>query len=246
MEKAVIFISHIEPEKAIATEFKLLIEHEFLGLIDVFVSSDGQSIQMGQRWLDGISEALKKCKVEIVVCSPVSIKKPWINFEAGAGWIRDIPVIPLCHSGMTPSSLPVPLSLLQAAQANEVSGLKLILPVLAQALGAKTPNTDFTAFIQTVKSFESQYTFWNEVKAAFQVLANIVPNLKLGVNPVAICVPDYRFFDLVPPMQFLESNNIIRLQRGGTALTSEGVFFNCDLIPLADFLKTIQDPNFRL
>src|SRR2546423_6719311 len=150
MPKSLVFISHISDEREIAIEFKSLIEEHFLGLIDVFVSSDGQSIKMGQKWLDHVSEELKQCNVEIVICSPMSITRPWINFEAGAGWIRDIPVIPLCHSGISPSDLPAPLNLLQAAKATDVSDLKLILPVLANAIGAKTPNVDFTDFIQKI------------------------------------------------------------------------------------------------
>ena len=159
MEKSIVFISHIVPEKEIAIAFKELIEKSFLGLIDVFVSSDEHSISLGQKWLDNITNSLKQCVVEIVLCSPKSVLRPWINFEAGAGWIRDIPVIPLCHSGMIPSKLPTPLNLLQAATANEVSSLKLIFPVLSQALGSQTPNIEFSNFVVKVKYFELKYTF---------------------------------------------------------------------------------------
>lgn len=141
--KPLVFISHITEEKEIAIAFKELIESSFLGMLDVFVSSDEDTIHMGQKWLDRISNGLKTCAIEVVLCSPKSILRPWINFEAGAGWVRDIPVIPLCHSGIEPAKLPMPLNLLQAAKANEVSSLKLIFPVLAQAIGAKTPNIDW-------------------------------------------------------------------------------------------------------
>jgi TIR domain len=157
--KPLVFISHITEEKEIAVAFKELIESSFLGMLDVFVSSDEDSIRMGQKWLDRISNGLKTCTVEIVLCSPKSILRPWINFEAGAGWVRDIPVIPLCHSGIEPAKLPMPLNLLQAAKANEVSSLKLIFPVLAEAIGAKTPNIDFSDFVAKVDEFEVRYTF---------------------------------------------------------------------------------------
>lgn len=83
--KPIVFISHIDDEKEIAGAFKTLIEKEFLGLIDVFVSSHARSIELGQRWLDEITKALKHCKIEFIICSPISIQRPWINFEAGAG-----------------------------------------------------------------------------------------------------------------------------------------------------------------
>jgi hypothetical protein len=170
MSKPIVFISHISDEKEIAIAFKDLVEESFLELIDVFVSSDEYSISLGQKWLDNITTALKNCSVEIILCSPKSVGRPWINFEAGSAWIRDIPVIPLCHSGMKPSALPVPLNLLQAASASEISSLKLIFPVLARAIGSQVPKVDFSEFVEKVKEFENNYTFWNEVNKYFNDL----------------------------------------------------------------------------
>ena len=164
MPKPVIFISHISEEKTLAIELKRLIENSFLGMMDVFVSSDENSVSSGQRWLDDITDALANCSVEIILCSPVSVKRPWINFEAGAGWIRKIPVIPLCHSGMDVSKLPIPLNLLQAVRISEIPSLKLIFPVLAEAIGAQIPDVDFTEFVRKVHDFEDDYTYWNLCK----------------------------------------------------------------------------------
>lgn len=86
MDRPIVFISHISEESAIAVTIKKLIDESFLGMLDVFVSSDnGESLPMGSRWLQRINDALKKCSVELILCSPQSIKRPWINFEAGAG-----------------------------------------------------------------------------------------------------------------------------------------------------------------
>jgi len=95
-------VSHIHEEKEVALAFKEVVEKSFLNLIDVFVSSDGSSISMGDKWLDTITDALKNCSVEIIACSPISVQRPWIQFEGGAGWVRGIPVVPLCHSGVKP------------------------------------------------------------------------------------------------------------------------------------------------
>lgn len=139
----------------IAAALKKLLDASFMGMMEVFVSSDPASIHLGQKWLDQISFALKKCAIEIVLASPVALRRQWINFEAGAGWIRDVPVIPLCHSRMTPGLLPPPLNTLQAATATDANQLNLILPVLAKALGSAVPNTDFSEFISIVKSYET-------------------------------------------------------------------------------------------
>jgi hypothetical protein len=206
MTKPLLFISHIAPEKDVAIALKMLVEREFLNMIDVFVSSDDSSIGLGQKWLDAITAALRRCAVEIIVASPISVKRPWINFEAGSGWIRDIPVVPLCHSGMSPSALPVPLNLLQAAAATEVSQLKLVFPVLAKALGSASPNPDFTSFIQEVKDFEKRYTFWDECNRVFGVIegihSDIVPNLKLG-KTITIDLTELQINTFQPILPFL-------------------------------------------
>ncbi len=153
-QKPLIFISHITEEKEIASALKSLVESTFLGMIQVFVSSDPMSIKMGRRWLDEITDALSKCAVEIILASPSSVHRPWINFEAGAGWIRKIPLIPVCHSGMTPSRLPAPLVSLLAATANKDDEMKRILPALAEAVGSAIPEVDFSSFVATVEKYE--------------------------------------------------------------------------------------------
>jgi hypothetical protein len=47
MSKPLVFISHIIEEKKVAIAFKELIESSFLGMIDLFVSSDDASIRLG-------------------------------------------------------------------------------------------------------------------------------------------------------------------------------------------------------
>lgn len=250
MEKQLVFISHITEEKEVAIAFKELIESSFLGMIEVFVSSDDDSIGMGQRWLDRISHALKICAVEIVLCSPKSILRPWINFEAGAGWVRDIPVIPLCHSGVEPSKLPMPLNLLQAAKANEISSMKLIFPVLAQAIGAKTPNTDFSDFVAKVSEFEARYTFWDACNSAFKVVNDfsgaILPALKAG-NSVALELTETEIAFLSEPMRFLQEKNILALAKSGGVMIGvpKGVVHGCTLLPLSEFSKIIADAHFK-
>lgn len=250
MPKSTVFISHITQEKEVAIAFKELIEASFLGMIEVFVSSDDHSISMGQKWLDSITDSLKSCSIEIVLCSPESIKRPWINFEAGAGWIRDIPVIPLCHSGMEPSKLPVPLNLLQAATANQVSSLNLIFPVLAKAIDSKTPKVDFTDFIAKVIDFEERYTYWNECNAAFPKLhafdASLISELRSGAK-VDRLLTETKIGKLEEIVTFLEKNKILSLKRTGSMVMSgAGQFNGCSLVPMEKLDETLNDPHFYI
>jgi hypothetical protein len=56
---------------------------------------------------------------------------------------------------MVPGKLPLPMSALQSATASEEAELRLIFPVLAEAVGCTLPEVDFSGFIQTVMRFES-------------------------------------------------------------------------------------------
>jgi len=47
MKKPLVFISHITPEQELAHSLRDLIQSTFMGMIDVFVSSDPDSIAMG-------------------------------------------------------------------------------------------------------------------------------------------------------------------------------------------------------
>ena len=249
MDKKIVFISHITEEKELAVRTKELIENSFLGMIEVFVSSDEHSIALGQKWLDNITQSLKSCALEIILCSPKSVTRPWINFEAGAGWIREIPVIPLCHSGMTPSKLPMPLNLLQAATANEISSLKLLFPVLAQTLGSKTPETDFSDFTQKVREFELQYTYWDELNRHLDKINRynnqIIPGLKHSQTIlIHLTETDINFFSEL--MKFFTPNRILEFIRIGDArLTSSGMLYSCNIIPLENLAGIWSNKNCK-
>ena len=78
------FISHITEEAGVAAKLKAALARDFLQMLDVFVSSDGESISAGDDWLKSIDNALQQSALMLILCSPSSIRRPWINFEAGA------------------------------------------------------------------------------------------------------------------------------------------------------------------
>jgi hypothetical protein len=172
-----IFISHISEEAEVAIALKELIEQHFSGPPRVFVSSDGESIKMGRDWLETVLKALRTCKAEIVVCSPKSVARPWVNLEAGAVLVRGVPVIPACHSGMTPAGLPLPLLLRQTARLTEIAGIERICGDLAEALHLGKPELGFAGFVGQIKAFEERYTFWDRCDSAFAVIASAHPKI---------------------------------------------------------------------
>ena len=247
MNKKLVFVSHITEEKELALQVKDIIEKAFLGLIEVFVSSDENSISLGQKWLDNITDALNRCCIEIVICSPKSIERPWINFEAGAGWIRNIPVIPLCHSGIQPSTLPMPLNLLQAAKLNSSSELRLLLPILANAIDSAIPRYDFTDFLEWVANFEKKYTFWDECNLCFSVIkkySGLAYSSLLSGNSIEFYVSDVEKESFHRVIPFLKEKNILNCRPCGTSIDGSGISTIFIVSPLSEFSSVIRDEEF--
>jgi len=140
-----IFISHITEEARAAAKLKLRMAEDFLGQLTVFLSSDTESIATGDEWFSSLSKALRNSSIFIVLCSPISITRPWVNFEAGAAWMREIPVIPVCFGGLRPRDLPMPLSARQGLELNDAQGLQRLYARIAQTLGFQPPVRDYDA-----------------------------------------------------------------------------------------------------
>jgi hypothetical protein len=181
MNKQLIFLSHIHEERDLAILLKNAIEMEFSGFIDVFVSSDGVSIPAGSNFLNRIESGLVNCVGAVYLLSPNSIKRSWINFELGAVWIRnilsvksggvEIPALPFCHSGITPGSLPQPISNLNGIEANKSSMLEFAFKSLQTAVGGSGPlRTDFDQLAVSVREFENKYTIQDNLSALFNLL----------------------------------------------------------------------------
>ncbi len=133
------FVSHTEEDARLAAVIKKWVEASFLRLFEVFVSSVPGDITAGNQWFQSLEAELNDSKVVLVICSPASVHRLWINFEAGAGWIKGIPVIPICHSGMTKRDLPIPLVFFQALDADDENFVSVLMSALATHFGHETP-----------------------------------------------------------------------------------------------------------
>ncbi len=130
--KPTVFISHIHENKDLTLIIKELIDTIFENALNIFVSSDFESIELGDEWLMKINDGLKQCDIMLLICSQESIRRPWIAFEAGVGWSKGIKVIPLCCFGLTISSLPLPFNRWQAANANREDSLNRLMKIIAK------------------------------------------------------------------------------------------------------------------
>ncbi|MBU1219427.1 toll/interleukin-1 receptor domain-containing protein [Myxococcota bacterium] len=172
MPKPIVFISHINQERDIACTVKSFLEEQFLGTIDVFASSHEDSLQMGEDWMGTIKKSIVNAEIIIIICSPISVMRPRVNFEAGAGWVRGIPVIPLCHSGIQPGDLPVPINSFQGGLLNSKEDIRRVFNRIAKLLNMNPPLSDSSEFYQKITSFEKVI-----VKSAISKDAIFVRNL---------------------------------------------------------------------
>jgi hypothetical protein len=156
MERRTIFISHIHEEEQLAHALKAFIEDSFLRTIDVFASSQDDSIRLGDDWNERIKQSLLNCDLLIVLCSPVSVTRPWINFEAGAGWIKGIPVIPLCHSGLSPGALRAPLNRFQGGVLGQRGDIERLFNRVADIVGGVAPKVDDSRMLNATIRLEHE------------------------------------------------------------------------------------------
>lgn len=178
MGKDIVFISHIGEENDLAKLVSDQIKSAFLGMLDTFVSSDSESIPSGSKWLAEIDAALEKAAAMIILCSPQSIRRPWINFEAGAAWIRRIPLIPICYAGLSKTELPAPFSALEASDIDNQRDLTKIFNELTKVLGCQRPEVDLKKFIADCRPFINEYSYLIRIKQAIQSIVNLQPQLK--------------------------------------------------------------------
>lgn len=144
-----IFISHISEETSIAEALKDWIESTFLGQCEVIASSDREDLPAGNNWIGEIDQALDSAVAFLVLCSPASLKRPWVNFQTGWGWIKDLPIIPICHSGLKKDDLPSRISSFQAIEIDSDGFVSKLLGRLAGHLGfPKFPRIDQDAMVR--------------------------------------------------------------------------------------------------
>jgi hypothetical protein len=136
---ASIFMSFIHEEESAASTLSFFIRHIFGHSIDTFMSSDKNAIFAGEDWMERVFDELKTTKILISLLSPTSVGRPWINFEAGAAWMGNAVVLPLCIGGLTIAKLPKPYSSLQAIEFDTTEGAYYLVSSIAHHLDIAPP-----------------------------------------------------------------------------------------------------------
>lgn len=127
--KPTIFFSHSSKDKKSLIVLKELIEEKTGGTINIFMSSDGQSIPFGSNWMYKIEEGLKDAKIMFVFVTPKSIDTGWIYFEAGYAYSKGIEVIPI-GINVDIGNVKPPISLLQGFNMISSESLNNIIHII--------------------------------------------------------------------------------------------------------------------
>lgn len=229
MNKPLIFISHITEEKHIAEAIQQMISDAFLNSFDTFVSSNPNNLPLGSGWHQTISEKLKKSSMGIIIISPKSKKREWINFEAGALWMKDVPVIPACHSGMKINELDYPLAAFQATDLTDKESVKYLLSRIAKLSNLNFPANykviDFTDKLKkySLKSIEDSM-YIEFIERVREINPELINLLKKQHTEVYLSHYDAREFSKVISTSEKYISEKIHIEtKGEGMLVSEGL-----------------------
>ena len=179
--KKTVFISHITEEAELARILKEEIIRRTAGFVDVFVSSDGASIEAGKEWLESIKNGIHNADLMIALCSQESTARSWVNFEIGAGWARNVHVIPACHTNIIPSQLTHPIAMLQGITLGRKEGLESLFKKVAEVVGGNVEQIssgDYSEVLNKIAIFEIEYGFDKQAKQYLSILIDYLPEVK--------------------------------------------------------------------
>lgn len=136
-----VFISHIKEEENLARELQECLQRDFLGNLSIFLSSE--DLKPGDVWFQEIIDNLQKTDVLLLMCSPRSIDSSWLYFEAGAIFIKEKPVIPICYGGLNISDLPHQFRRMQAITLDDPKDIEKLYEVATKLLDCNLPQVDY-------------------------------------------------------------------------------------------------------
>lgn len=187
MPKPTIFFSHSSRDQKELARLKDLFVEKTGGSIEVFLSSDGQSIPLGRNWVHKIEEALGRASLMVVFVTPNSLRSSWIFFESGFAYSKDIQVVPVGFLGVDLVSLPPPLSLLQGFNITSEAGLNNLIAIaneVFQHAHAETFTVDEFGAVCAAGPTHSIATLGEYGRAVDQVQVEFSESTGLSVPPL--------------------------------------------------------------
>jgi TIR domain len=190
--KPSVFLSYHATAVKFADALKESIERDFVGLVTVFLASDKTSMPVGRQWLEELVEGLHASGVHIVLCNEESVARPWLNIELGAALVRGIPIIPLCHNGLTVDQLPMPLSENEGGVLTDPIAIEKVYRQIARLLSSDVPRVDFEKYGAELAALERAYRGEPRLTGALSV----AERKEYIQNPRVLCITSQQFLKL--------------------------------------------------
>lgn len=194
--KLIVFCSHINTESLVADFLHERIRADFLGLVEVINFSNTFNTLAGQNWLEHLTEGLKKSDLHLVLCSSEALTRSWINFEAGAARVRDIPIVPLCYMRLSPAQLPIPFAMYEGLGITTSAGWQKLYNTVSERLGASIPAVNFADYAAKITELEAAFRKQEATLARFDsvLTADVAPEIL--ENPNVLCISSTQFMDI--------------------------------------------------
>lgn len=156
MSKPTIFFSHSSKDKDLIYSIKNKLDASTGGVMDIFMSSDGQSIPFGTNWIHIIEEGLQAARIMFVFITENSISSGWIYFEAGYAYSKGIQVIPV-GIGVDVGALKAPLNLLQGFNVSSEDSLNNFITIINRTFDYHFPNIfEHTDYLEVMRNFSTE------------------------------------------------------------------------------------------
>lgn len=153
MIKPTLFFSHSSKDKDAILLLKNKLEKATGGVLNIFMSSDGQSIPFGTNWIHKIEDGLQQAKIMFVFVTENSVSSGWIYFEAGFAYSKGIQVIPV-GIGIDIGGLKPPLNMLQGFNIISEDSLNNFISVVNVVFDYQFEESftqvDYTQFSQSI------------------------------------------------------------------------------------------------
>jgi hypothetical protein len=135
MDEKGIFLCYATEDSRLAKLLQKELENEYKMAFKIFRAQDYRSIKPGDEWWENIKEALQNYPLTLVLATPLSILKPWINFEAGASIGSRSSLVPICAYGLRIKDLKdlqSPLYVKQALDLHSLDGIRELFRIVAE------------------------------------------------------------------------------------------------------------------
>ena len=146
-----VLISHIQDEYPLAETLKTWLESSFLEKFDVDLNQDIEVVKSGNAWLKQVESLYAMNTLLIVLCGAESVKHKWVDFKPGKLDCNRVPLMLICHSGLSQDRLPPQLSECDALDTAE-DGFegKFIAMVADKSRLDDVPTIDEMAFMDEI------------------------------------------------------------------------------------------------